>query len=324
MHVIVDDTHICIRIREIQVECDEVFLTDSLDSKSTKDASSNHDDGANNVATDENDELYDDESDSNNMFLGERDWIHDEGENEIIDCNVLSLEEVVLDTQFKEKSHHSQIVSARITTDAVDPFLVCKVVDTREHRLINLVSSSSFTESENETLNTIEVGTYIGYDMVGRERDVNDIIDFEKAFDSLDWKFLDHTMEQMVFSQKLRSWIRGCLNSAYASVLVNGSPTQEFKIQKGLRQGDPPSPFLFILAIEALHVSLQEAKSKNLFEGVKCTYLGLPIGANLNKSNSWKPIIDKFHKTLSIWKAKNLSYGDRLTLTKSVHEALGI
>ncbi|GKA12805.1 RNA-directed DNA polymerase, eukaryota, reverse transcriptase zinc-binding domain protein [Tanacetum coccineum] len=165
-------------------------------------------------------------------------------------------------------------------------------------------------------------------------------VDFKKTFDSLDWKLLDHTVEQMGFSQKWRSWIRGCLNSAYRSVLVNGSPTQEFKIQKGLRQGDPLLPFLFILAIEALHVSLQEAKSKNLFEGVKvdthpfastihcqpssfpCTYLGLPIGANLSKSNSWKPIVDKFHKTLSNWKAKNLFYGGRLTLIKSVLGAL--
>ncbi|GJW61694.1 hypothetical protein Tco_0111029 [Tanacetum coccineum] len=58
-------------VLEIQGEYDEVFSTDSLDSKSTEDASSNHDDGADNDATDENDELYDDESNSNNLFLGE-------------------------------------------------------------------------------------------------------------------------------------------------------------------------------------------------------------------------------------------------------------
>ncbi|GJX44734.1 putative RNA-directed DNA polymerase, eukaryota, reverse transcriptase zinc-binding domain protein [Tanacetum coccineum] len=94
-------------------------------------------------------------------------------------------------------------------------------------------------------------------------------VDFEKAFDSLDWNFLDHTMEQMGFSSKWRKWIRGCLNSAYASVLVNGSPTKEFKICKGLRQGDPVLPFLFIIAAEALHVTIEEAKAKRLFEGVK-------------------------------------------------------
>ncbi|GJS28729.1 putative RNA-directed DNA polymerase [Tanacetum coccineum] len=226
-------------------------------------------------------------------------------------------------------------------------------------------------------------------------------VDFEKAFDSLDWGFLDHIMEQMGFSHKWRKWIRGCLESAYGSVLVNGSPTKEFKIQKGLRQGDPLSPFLFIIAVEALHVTIQEAKSKNIFVGAKvglnkidishlqfaddalimgkwsldnaknlfrllrcfhmasglkvnfskskifgigvttsethnlasilscqsstlpCSYLGLPIGANMSKAMNWKPIIDKFHKRLTTWKARNLSYGGRLTLLKSVLGALG-
>ncbi|GJS88517.1 putative RNA-directed DNA polymerase, eukaryota, reverse transcriptase zinc-binding domain protein [Tanacetum coccineum] len=94
-------------------------------------------------------------------------------------------------------------------------------------------------------------------------------VDFEKAFDSLDWKLLDNIMNQMGFSSKWRMWINGCLKSAYCSVHVNGSPTKEFKIQKSLRQGDPLSPFLFIIAVEALHIALEEAKSKHIFEGVK-------------------------------------------------------
>ncbi|GJR02297.1 putative RNA-directed DNA polymerase, eukaryota, reverse transcriptase zinc-binding domain protein [Tanacetum coccineum] len=54
-----------------------------------------------------------------------------------------------------------------------------------------------------------------------------------------------------------------------------------------------------------------------------CSYLGLPIGANMNKAINWKPIIDKFHKRLTSWKARTLSYGGRLTLLKSVLGALG-
>nr|GEV69357.1 cysteine-rich receptor-like protein kinase [Tanacetum cinerariifolium] len=62
-------------------------------------------------------------------------------------------------------------------------------------------------------------------------------VDFEKAFDSLDWRFLDHVTDQMGFSLKWRNWIKGCLNSVYGLMIVNGSPTKEFKINKGLRQG---------------------------------------------------------------------------------------
>ncbi|GJX98461.1 RNA-directed DNA polymerase, eukaryota, reverse transcriptase zinc-binding domain protein [Tanacetum coccineum] len=53
------------------------------------------------------------------------------------------------------------------------------------------------------------------------------------------------------------------------------------------------------------------------------TYLGLPIGANMNRSCNWKPIIDKFHNRLSSWKARSLSFGGRLALLKSVLGALG-
>ncbi|GKD67985.1 hypothetical protein Tco_1322075 [Tanacetum coccineum] len=53
------------------------------------------------------------------------------------------------------------------------------------------------------------------------------------------------------------------------------------------------------------------------------TYLGLPIGANMNRSCNWKPIIDKFHNRLSSWKARSLSFGGRLALLKSVLRALG-
>ncbi|GJY51615.1 putative RNA-directed DNA polymerase, eukaryota, reverse transcriptase zinc-binding domain protein [Tanacetum coccineum] len=61
------------------------------------------------------------------------------------------------------------------------------------------------------------------------------------------------------FGNKWRSWIQSCLQSSRSSVLVNGSPTSEFLIKRGLREGDPLSPFLFIIVMEGLHVALQDA-----------------------------------------------------------------
>nr|GEV50619.1 cysteine-rich receptor-like protein kinase [Tanacetum cinerariifolium] len=61
-----------------------------------------------------------------------------------------------------------------------------------------------------------------------------------------------------------RKWFKGCLNTSYTSVLVNGSPTQEFKVRKGTRQKDPISPFLFLIVAEALSVSIEEATKGEL------------------------------------------------------------
>ncbi|XP_023745646.1 uncharacterized mitochondrial protein AtMg01250-like [Lactuca sativa] len=76
-------------------------------------------------------------------------------------------------------------------------------------------------------------------------------------------------MEQMSFGNKWRKWIFGCLSSARASVLVNGTPSDEFPITRGVRQGDPLSPFLFIIAMEWLHVAIQGASGRSLIHGVK-------------------------------------------------------
>lgn len=51
--------------------------------------------------------------------------------------------------------------------------------------------------------------------------------------------------------------------------MVNGSPTDEFDIRKGVRQGDPLSPFLFIIILECLNVALEYEKEKGLFTGVQ-------------------------------------------------------
>ena len=94
-------------------------------------------------------------------------------------------------------------------------------------------------------------------------------IDFEKAYDSLSWEFLDQVMGFMGFPPCWRRWISACLQSSRASVLVNGSPTEEFRLFRGLRQGDPLSPFLFILAMEGLHVAMGDAIQAGYFSPLK-------------------------------------------------------
>ncbi|GKA26341.1 putative RNA-directed DNA polymerase [Tanacetum coccineum] len=93
-------------------------------------------------------------------------------------------------------------------------------------------------------------------------------IDFEKAYDSVNWNFIRHTLTQMRFGDKWCKWIEACQKSATVSVLVNGSLTLEFKMERGIRQGDPLSPFLYLIAAEGLNITIREAVSNGIFKGV--------------------------------------------------------
>ncbi|GJV81212.1 RNA-directed DNA polymerase, eukaryota [Tanacetum coccineum] len=94
-------------------------------------------------------------------------------------------------------------------------------------------------------------------------------VDIEKAFDSVRWDYLDGILSNFGFGTKWRGWIQGCLTLAMGSILINGSPTSEFKFHKGLKQGDPLSPFLFILVMESLHLSFNNILNTGLFKGLR-------------------------------------------------------
>nr|GFA04437.1 RNA-directed DNA polymerase, eukaryota [Tanacetum cinerariifolium] len=94
-------------------------------------------------------------------------------------------------------------------------------------------------------------------------------VDFEKAYDSVRWDFIDDILRRFGSGEKWCKWIKSCLYSSRGSVLVNGSPTKEFQFHKGLKQGDPLSSFLFILVMEGLHVSFQRVVDAGLFNGIK-------------------------------------------------------
>jgi hypothetical protein len=75
-------------------------------------------------------------------------------------------------------------------------------------------------------------------------------VDFEKAYDSVDWSFLEYMLRRFGFCEIWIWWIKACVFVGNQSVLVYGSPTREINIHRGLKQGDPLAPFLFLLVAE--------------------------------------------------------------------------
>ncbi|WMV29386.1 hypothetical protein MTR67_022771, partial [Solanum verrucosum] len=107
-------------------------------------------------------------------------------------------------------------------------------------------------------------------------------LDIEKAFDKLNWAYLFTILRRMGFGNRWTRWIKYSLTTVKYSVLINGGPVGFFSPQKGLRQGDPLSPFLFILAMEGLGKMLQKACQLQWIEGFK---VGSPTGNNVTVSH---------------------------------------
>ena len=94
-------------------------------------------------------------------------------------------------------------------------------------------------------------------------------IDFEKAYDHVKWDFLDHMLEKKGFSLKWRSWMRGCLSSISFAILVNGNAKGRVKASRGLRQGDPLSPFLLTIVVDVLSRMLLKTEERSLLKGFR-------------------------------------------------------
>ncbi|VVA41200.1 PREDICTED: RNA-directed DNA polymerase, partial [Prunus dulcis] len=93
-------------------------------------------------------------------------------------------------------------------------------------------------------------------------------IDLEKAYDHVEWRFVDEVLIRKGFGDRWRSWIRGCLETANFSVMINGRPRGKFRASRGLRQGDPLSPFLFTLVMDVLSRIMEKAQDADEFHGL--------------------------------------------------------
>jgi hypothetical protein len=93
-------------------------------------------------------------------------------------------------------------------------------------------------------------------------------LDIQKAFDSISWEFLLEILQAKGFGIKWRNWIACLLRTASTRILVNGSLTDFIQHCRGLRQGDPLSPLLFVLAMDALAALFALAEERRVLRNI--------------------------------------------------------
>ena len=102
-------------------------------------------------------------------------------------------------------------------------------------------------------------------------------LDISKTFDKVEWGFIIVVMKQMCFCETWCKWIHTCMSTVTFSVLVNGEPSKPITPTRGIRQGDPISPYLYIICTGGLSALIKNNIRLHLLHGYKASRGGPSI-----------------------------------------------
>lgn len=94
-------------------------------------------------------------------------------------------------------------------------------------------------------------------------------VDLSKAFDRVDYLYISILLTHLGFPYEFIKWIMGCITDLCYSVLLNGEATYFFSLERGLRQGCPLPPLLFLLILKGLSRAITTACDRNHLTGIK-------------------------------------------------------
>lgn len=144
-----------------------------------------------------------------------------------------------------------------------------------DYKIASKALASRFTKFLPKLIHSNQVGYVKGRNITENIRSIADIItylkdnelpgvlvniDFEKAFDSVDWTFLLSVLENLNFGASFIRWIRTLYSNISSCIMNNGNTSSYFSIGRGVRQGDPLSPYLFIMIVEMMAAKIRQER----------------------------------------------------------------
>ena len=105
-------------------------------------------------------------------------------------------------------------------------------------------------------------------------------IDLAKAYDRIQWDFIKEVLNEVGIEGKINRLIMSCISSVQFKVIVNGEATDSFRPMSGIRQGDPLSPYLFVLCMEKLSHLINQKLVEGSWKPVKTSRNG-PVISHL-------------------------------------------
>lgn len=205
----------------------------------------------------------------------------------------------------------------------MDYKILTKCLATRLHEILPLIidtDQTGFIKGRYIGENIRTITDLIEYTSLKNQPGIILLLDFEKAFDTVIWPFLFRSLEKFNFGPMFINWVKTCYNDIESTVINNGNTAGFFTLHRGIRQGCPLSPYLFIIAVEILANAIRKNKTIN---GIKVDGTEFKLSqladdttlylANFTSVKIALDIIDKFHKISGL----------KLNIDKTIAKCIG-
>ena len=146
------------------------------------------------------------------------------------------------------------------------------------------------------------------------------LLDFEKAFDTIKWSFIINSLKLFNFGPDFIHWISTIYSNTESTVINHGNTGGFFKLQRGIRQGCPISPYLFIIAVEILANGIRK---NNHIKGIKVGSKSIKISQLADDTTVFVSDLDSVGNVLELLKQFRLFSGLKLNVEKTVAKCIG-